>query len=338
MSIKKRSLTLTAAAAVTALALAGCAADTGNNDNGSNEPGDETKTYTIGVTQIVQHPALDSTLVGFKKALEDNGIEVKYDEQNAQNEASNAAAIAGKFVSDNVDLILAIATPTAQAAVAATNEIPVLFTAVTDAVDAGLVTSNESPGANVTGVTDMTPIKEQLQLAMDIGGAKKVGIIYNSGEANSVLQVKMAEEFAKELGIEIAVKSVSISGDIMQALDQLIAEGIDAYWIPTDNMVVSALDGILSKTIENNIPVYGSEESQVDRGGVATYGINYEQLGYQTGLMAIKILTEGVKPADLPVETQDQDRLAVVLNPAAAQLIGITIPQNILDSADRIVE
>lgn len=322
------------------LSACGSAQTTGTNGNSSASQGNETasstqKTFKIGITQIVSHPALDSARQGFIDALKKNGYEegknVTFDMQNAEGSQDTAKSIADKFVSNKVDLILAIATPTAQAAAQTTKDIPILITAVTDPVDAGLVASMDKPGGNVTGTTDMNPVKEQIQLVTRLTNGKRLGILYNSGESNSVVQVKMAKEAAQEFGLTVEEAGVTNSSEVKAAAESLAAK-VDAFYVPTDNTVVSALESVIGVAEAKKIPLVVGEGDSVKRGGLITYGIDYYQLGYQTGEMAVKILKGEAKPADMPVESQKNLKLYV--NETEAKKIGITIPQDLLDKAD----
>ena len=305
---------------------------------GGGEGADSEK-VTIGITQIVEHPALDAARQGFIDAMTEAGYiegeNVVYDFNNAQNDKSNALTIAQKFANDKVDLIFAIATPTAQAASQATSDIPILITAVTDPVAAGLVESMEAPGTNVTGTTDMNPIAEQLELIKAfVPDAKKVGVIYNAGEVNSEVQVKIAKEVASEIGLEIVEASVATSADVNQAAGSLVGR-VEAIYVPTDNTVVSALETVLQVAEENKIPVIAGEGDSVERGALATVGIDYYELGRQTAEMAIRVLN-GENPAEMPVEKLKNMQLYV--NKSAAKAMGVEIPEDILNEADQIFE
>jgi len=323
----KRTPLLAAAAlaAAGALALSGCA---GGSGSGGGDNGD--KQYTVGISQIVEHPALDAAREGFKKALSDAGLKVEYDEQNAQGDQKNAATIASKFASDKVDLVLAIATPTAQAAAQAIQDIPVLFTAVTDPVAAELVDSNEKPGGNVTGTNDLNPVEDQIKLIKEVlPNAKSVGVVYSSGEVNSEVQVKLAEKAAKAEGLELKKATVANSSEIGQAVESL--KGVDALYIPTDNNVTAGIETLVQFAEANKTPLFGAEGNQVASGAIATYGINYTDLGYQTGQMAVKILKDGKKPADMPVESSK--KLEAYVNLGAAQRMGVTLPEDLVSKA-----
>lgn len=326
--MRKKSLAFMAAAAATAMTLAACGG--GEEAPKQSEQSASADAYSIGITQIVSHPSLDAAREGFEKAFKDAGIEVTYDIKNAQGDQSTAADIAGAFAASDNDLILAIATPTAQAAAQAVKDKPVLFTAVTDPVDAGLVDSLEKPGANVTGTTDANPVMEQLELITEVvPNVKTVGIIYSPGEANSVVQVAWAKDAAAELGLELVEAPAVTSADVLQAAESL---KVDAIYVPTDNIVVSALETVLNVGEEKKIPVFGAEGDSVARGAIATYGLNYFDLGYQTGQMAIRVLLEGADPATMPVETLTDPTLYI--NKAAAERMGVTIPDNIIEQAD----
>ncbi|WP_105619948.1 ABC transporter substrate-binding protein [Vallitalea okinawensis] len=291
-------------------------------------------TYTIGVTQIVEHPALDSSREGFMQALADNGYvegeNIVVDYKNAQGDINTANTIANGFVSDSVDMIFAIATPTAQAAYNATKDIPILITAVTDPVTAGLAQSMEQSGTNVTGTSDMTPIDKQFELLVQlVPEAKKVGIVYNTGESNSEIQVAMAEEEASKLGLELVKKGVTDVNEVAQALESFVND-IDVLYVPTDNMIVSAMPLITARTLEASVPVIGSEEGQVEQGAIATEGINYYELGYQTGVMAVKVI-KGEEPGNISLETLENTEL--VINKTSVDQLGMTIPAELVQDA-----
>lgn len=290
----------------------------------------------IGITQIVSHPSLDAAREGFKKALAENGYtegqNVTYDEQNAQGDQGTATNIAGKFNTDQKDLVLAIATPTAQAVAQAITNVPVLITAVTDPVSANLVDSLEKPGGNVTGTSDLNPVEEQLALLKKLAPeARTVGIVYSSGEVNSQVQVDLAKEAAQKLGLEIKEATVSSSGEVQQAAQSL---DVDSFYVPTDNNVVSALESLIQVAESRKLPVIAAEGDSVERGALATEGINYEKLGYQTGLMAVKILKDNADPAGMPIETASD--LELVVNPEAAKRMGVEIPADVLESAKTV--
>jgi putative ABC transport system substrate-binding protein len=297
------------------------------------------KVVKIGISQLVQHPALDSACEGFIEALKEAGYEegknIKIDMQNAQGDVTNAQTIARKFADEKVDMILAIATPAAQAAANVTKDIPILITAVTDPVMAGLAESLDEPGGNVTGTTDMNPVSEQIKLIKDlVPNVKNVGILYNSGEINSKVQVDMAKEAADSLNLNIVEATVSNSSEVNQAAQSLLGR-VDAIYVPTDNTIVSAIGAVIKVANDNKIPVIGSERGQVDAGAIATKGIDYKELGRQTGQIAVKII-KGKKPQDIPIEGSKV--VTLIVNQKAAETIDLTIPKGILDKADEIIK
>ena len=277
----------------------------------------EPKNIEIGVTQIMEHPALDSARVGFEKALKDNGYgDVKIDYQNAQGDFGTAQMIANSFAQGKKDLIYAISTPSAQAAYNVTKKIPIVITAVTDVKAAGLV------GDNITGTSDATSIYKQLETITEIlPNAKKVGIIYNTSEQNSQVQVASAKEESKKLGLEIIETGVTNVNDMAMGLDSLL-DKVDVLYTPTDNLVVSATPLVLDKANRKNVPVVGCIEDQVAQGALITDTIDYEKLGYQTGEMAIRVL-KGEEPKNMPVETLKNTQL--IVNKKAAEKYGIDL-------------
>ena len=312
------------------LVLGGCSGVTKANANSLQK-----KVTKIGISQIVEHPALDSARKGFIDALKSKGLEegknIEIEFQNAQGDMPTSQIIAQNFVSGKKDLILAIATPTAQAAYNATKEIPILITAVTDPVAAGLVKSMEKPQSNVTGTSDAAPLVKQFELLKQlVPNAKKIGILYNTSEANSEVQVEQAKKVAKDFGFEILTSGITNVNDIPQALEALVKK-IDVLYAPTDNIVASSMPLISSKTIESKIPVIAAEAGMVDAGALATEGIDYYNLGFQTGLAAVEVIN-GKKPQDIPVTTLKDTKL--IINQVTAQKLGITIPKDLQDKAD----
>jgi putative ABC transport system substrate-binding protein len=293
--------------------------------------------YEIGISQFVEHPSLDLAREGFIDQLAEEGFvegeNLKIDLQNAQADFSTAQTIAQRFRQNGLDLVLAIATPSAQTAANVISNTPVLITAVTDPVEAGVVETMEAPGANVTGTTDMNPVAEQLELIKDfLPDLKTVGILYNPGEVNSVVQVDLAKEKAEEMGIEIEEGTVSNSSEVSLAVSSLIGS-VDAIYVPTDNIIVSAMPTVLQTAYNNQVPVFASENNSVEQGAIATLGIDYYQLGKQTGSMAARILN-GAKPAEMPVESSAE--LKLYINQKSASEIGLEIPAELLESADEI--
>lgn len=286
------------------------------------------ETLKIGIIQIVEHPALDAAREGFIDQFTEHGYvegeKITYQIQVAQGDMATANTIAQKFKNERLDLILAIATPTAQAVANLIKDKPILITAVTDPVAAGLVESAERPGSNVTGTNDLQPLAEQFALAQQlVPGAKRVGIIYNAGEANSVTQVQMAKAIADQLGLEVVEATVDTSAGVLQAAQSFIGR-VDFIYVPTDNTVVSAFSSVVKVAEENGIPVFPGEENLVPQGALATVGVNYYRLGRQTAEMALRILEEGAKPETMPIESQKETEL--VINADVAQALGINLP------------
>ncbi len=334
--MKRSSLRLAGAAlAASALVLAACGDGNGEPDTDGAGTGDEERrTYSIGITQIAAHPSLDASREGFKDALADAGLDVTYYEQNAQGDQPTAISIASGFAAADHDLVLAIATPTAQAAAQAITDIPLLFTAVTEPEGAGLVDSWEAPGGNVTGTSDLNPVGDQLSLITELApDVETIGIVYSSGEVNSEIQVELAREAATELGVEIEVATVTNSSEVQQAADSL---DVDAFYMPTDNTVVAAFESLLQVAESKSVPLVTADGESVGRGAIATYGVDYHKLGYQTGQMAVRILEEGADPGEMAVETFDD--LLLIVNPAAAERMGVEVPADMLERADEVVE
>ena len=323
-----------AAASLAATALFAVTACSSSDDgDGVVASGDET--VKVGVLQFVQHPALDAATEGFKAALDEAGVQVEYDDQNAQGEVPNTNTIATTFASDGLDLVFTVATPAAQAAAQAIVDTPVLFTAVTDAEAAGLVDSNDAPGANVTGTSDLNPVADQLALLAEIApDAKTVGVVYSSGEVNSEVQVDLAKEAAADLGITIKEATVSNSSEVQQATQSL--GDVDAIYVPTDNPVVSGIAALIQVAEQKQIAVISGDSGPVESGAVATIGIDYTKLGYQTGEMAAKILQDGADPASMPIETSNDVEL--IINPAGAERMGVELPDSVTERADTVIE
>lgn len=291
----------------------------------------------IGISQIAEHPALDASRDGFIAGLASEGFNdgenIKIDIQNAQGDIANSQLIAQNFVTQGQDMIFAIGTPAAQSAANSTSDIPVLITAVTDAVQAGLVHSAEKSGTNVAGTSDAVPIDTQLKLMKDLLPAvKKVGILYNTSEINSEIQIGQVEELAAGHGLEIVAAGVNNTNDISQTLQSIIND-IDVLYALTDNVIASAMPLITTEAIAKNIAVIGAEEAHVAAGALATEGINYYDLGFQTGLMAAQVL-RGEDVSQMPVSTLTDKEL--VINEIAVEKLGITIPEGIKARAKMI--
>ena len=333
-----KGLLLTAMAVVGSLGLAACSsggsatteAESGAEATTSSSDANSDETYEIAIAQIVTHASLDAAVDGFKAAIEDAGLKANYKDFNANNDQQVIPSIAASIESMDPNLVLAVGTPIAQGLAQTITDVPILFTAVTSPDSAGLDDSLDAPGANITGTTDKNPVKEQLELIKEIvPDAKTVGVIYNPGEENSVVQVDWVKEEAQALGLEVKEAAAPTTADVQQAAESL---DVDAIYLPTDNTVISAIDSVLQVGETKGIPVFAAEGDSVQNGAVATYGISYYDLGYQTGQMAVRILVDGEDTATMPVESQ-QDLLLYV-NTAAAGRMEIEIPQDVLDRAE----
>ncbi|MFW5980654.1 MAG: ABC transporter substrate-binding protein [Halanaerobiaceae bacterium] len=303
---------------------------------------EEEESLTVGIIQIVEHPSLDAAREGFQEILAENGYEegenITYNFKNAQGDMANANTIANQFANDKPDLVLAIATPTAQAAANSISDIPILITAVTDPVDAGLVDSIEKPNTNITGTSDLTPVKEQLNLLTEIApDAEEIGTIYNAGESNSVVQAELTKEVCEELDLELNEATADNSGNVQQAA-QSLAEDVDALYIFTDNTVVSSLETVIQEAEENDIPLIVGESDSVERGGLATRGLSYNELGRKTGQMALKIIEEDAEPGNMPIEYLEEEEMKLVINLKAAENMGVSISDELKDQADELIE
>ena len=314
---------------------AGTKTDLNTNTTGSDSG---SQPFKIGVLQLVTHDALDASYKGFVDALKEAGLQENVDfvidYQNAQGEQANCQTIAAKFVNDKVDLILAIATPASQAAANETKDIPILVTAVTDPADAKLVNSNELPGTNVSGTSDLTPVKEQIELLKKIvPNAKKIALLYNSSETNSLFQIELAKEAAEKLGLEYMEASVSQSSEIQQVVESVVGK-VDAIYTPTDNMIAAGMSTVALVANEAKIPVIVGEEGMVSKGGLATYGINYYDLGKLTGKQAVDIIKNNAKPAEMPIQYLSEFDL--IINQDTVEALGIQIPEDLLAEAKMV--
>lgn len=313
----KKILAMTMVSAMAMGILAGCGS-TNDSKSGKDE-------YNIGVIQLTEHVALDSANKGFCDGLKEEGIEADIDQQNAQGDQSACDTIASKFVNDNKDLVLAIATPAAQAIAGKTEDIPICITAVTDAEEAGLVDSNEKPGTNVTGTSDLTPVKEQISLLKQlIPECKTVGILYNSAEDNSLFQAEIAKKEIEAEGMTSKTYTVSNSNEIQTVVESMVGK-VDAIYIPTDNMIAAGMSTVSMVATENKIPCIVGEAGMVDNGGLATYGIDYYNLGKMTAKMAAKILKGEEKPEDMPIEYLDASKCELKVNEEIAKELGIDV-------------
>ncbi|NLV77722.1 MAG: ABC transporter substrate-binding protein [Tissierellia bacterium] len=290
--------------------------------------------FSIGISQIIENPVLDLAREGFIDALKEKGYEdgknIKIDTQFAQGDIALTTTIAQNFVSQKKDLIFAISTPSAQSAFQSTKEIPILFTAVTDPVSAGLVKNLDSPEGNITGTTDLVPVDKQLELGKKIfPNVKKVGIPYNTSEVNSQVQVELAKEAAEKQGLEIVDIPVTNSSEIEPAL-RAKAQEIDLLFLPSDNLIASSMSIITKVALDNKVGTIGVDEPMVKNGALACEGLDYYKLGYETGLMAVDIMN-GKEIKDISVFRPKDTQLTI--NQNIANKLGINIPKEILEEA-----
>lgn len=316
-------------AVTTALALTACGSSSTNTttDDKSAENTETTDdtTYKIGVLQLTQHAALDKANEGFIAALDESGIKYEVDQQNASGEQSACQTIAEKLVNDGNDLIYAIATPAAQAVAGVTSEIPIVLSAVTDPAESGLVASNDAPGGNVTGTSDLTPVKEQIELLKQIlPDAKTVGILFCSSESNSEIQAAMAREACEANGLEHIDFTVSSSNEIQTVVESMVGK-VDVIYAPTDNTIAAGMPTVSMIATDNGLPIICGEQGMVDAGGLATYGIDYYQLGYMAGQMTVEILRDGADPATMPIGYLSADQCELSVNDETAAALGIDV-------------
>lgn len=293
--------------------------------------------YVIGINQLVQHSALDSARQGFIDGLAEkgyvDGVNIKLDYENAQGDAAITQTIAKQFVSNKVDMIFAISTASAQAAYNATKEIPIVFTAVTDPVSAGIAESFTKTGSNVTGTSDMVSMEQQLELFQKlIPKIKTIGVIYNTSEANSIAQVNELKNTAEEKGLKVKEISITTVNEINQNLLANI-DSIDALYVPTDNTVASAYELVGNICVNHNIPMFCAEEAGVSKGGLCSIGINYYELGKEAGYKAVEII-EGKKPTD--IEIGKSVDMTTVINSEVVEKLQLTIPSEIESKAQMV--
>ena len=325
--MKKRMTALLLAMSLAAVLLAGCGS-TGKDSGDSKKKADD-DVYHVGVIQLVEHEALDAATEGFQDALKEKlGDKVVFDVQNAQGEETNCAPICTKIVNDDVDLIMANATQALTSAATATPDIPIVGTSVTDFVTTGTVESNDKPGTNVTGTSDLAPIDQQIALLKRlVPDAKTVGILYCSSEANSVYQAEEAQKELEKEGIKVEVYTVADSNDIQQVVTKA-ADNSDAIYIPTDNTIASNMEIVKNVTVPEKVPVIAGEENMCAVGGLATLSISYYNIGYNAGLMAYDILVNGKDPAEMPIQYADE--ITLKYNAEIASELGIQIPDDMV--------
>ncbi|MEE0511667.1 MAG: ABC transporter substrate-binding protein [Peptococcaceae bacterium] len=316
--------------------LAGC-----GGGNSSSSAGDSSATaeadadaLQIGIIQTTAHTALDRARDGFEDGLEEAGYtigkDVVIDYQNAQGDQSNLNTITSQFASDKKDLVCAIATQAAVQMKSASSDIPIVGTAITDYESVGLVDSNDAPGGNVTGTSDMNPIEDQVALMQKMmPDLKTVGVMYCSAEENSRIQVELFKEQCEAVGISVTEMTVSNVNEIQQAATSLIGEDIQAIYVPTDNTLASAMPTLTGVTNDAKIPVFTGEVGMLSGGGLATVSVDYYELGKQTGLMAAKILKGEAQPADMPIEMAETTTTEI--NQEEVDLLGITVPDDLTE-------
>lgn len=332
----KKLLTVFTAAIMALTALTSCGAASSSSSDapaqsdstGTPASAAASTSFKVGLIQYVEHPSLDEIRAAIVAQLEakaaEQGITIEVSYQNAQGDAATINSICQQFVSDDDDLIIAIATPTAQGAAAAVDgkDIPVIFSAVTDAVDAGLVDSVEAPGGNITGTSDMIPVNKIFDLAAELTpDVKSYGLIYNTSESNSVSVIEQTKKYLDEKGITYVESAITTSADVQTAAQNLLTK-CDAVFAPIDNTVATAMSVLADEAIKAGKPVYVSADSMVADGGLATVGINYTNLGTQTADMALKVLM-GAKAGTLPVEVLKE--YSVVVNAETAKAIGVDV-------------
>jgi putative ABC transport system substrate-binding protein len=295
------------------------------------------KKYVVSVTQIVEHPALDAMRDGVADRLKEKGIDFTYNVHNAQNNMANNTQIVGQIIGEQPDVIVAIATPGAQACAQKIHDRPIVFTGVTDPVTAGLVKDLEnSGGGNITGMSDFSPLDKQVALIREIvPGVKNIGIIYNSGEPNSVPNLKALKKEASKLGIGVEEATISNSSGVYQAAKSLVGR-CDVVYVGTDNTVVSAIESAVKVCEANKLPLIVADVDSVARGAIAAVAVDYYKMGLQTGDMVARILVDGAAPGDMPVEFLNDLNLHVNLK--AAKAMGVTLPQSVVDRAVKVIE
>ena len=294
---------------------------------------------SVAITAIVEHPALDAVRDGVKEALAAAGYEdgknLKWQYQSAQGNTGTAAQIARKFVGDKSDVIVAIATPSAQAVAAATKDIPLVFSAVTDPVAAKLVPSMQPSGTNITGVSDALELDKQIELIKRVApAAKRVGMVFNPGEANSVVVLEQMRELLPRHGMTLVDAAAPRSVDVGSAARSLI-DKVDVFYTSTDNNVVSAYEALVKVGMDAKIPLVAADTDSVARGAVAAYGMDYKAIGVQTGEMVVRIL-KGEKAGDIAFETSN--KLSLHVNPGSAQKQGVTLPEDLVKEAAKVIE
>ena len=322
---------------IATLFLVGCAGE----EEAAEAPEEEAaaEPIVIGVSKIVSHPALDAIEQGIQDELAALGYEnVNYDLQNANGDMTTAASIATKFKNDDVDLAVGIATPTSQALVNAIDETPVVYAAVTDPVDAGLVDSFDQGGENVTGVSDLTPVRAQIEMLQRIAGIETLGHVYASGEANAVRLAELAREAADDLGIDFVEATVTNSAEVRSATSSIV-DRVDGIYVSNDNTVVSALTALLDVANAAGVPVMSADPSSAEEMDVLiAWGFDYYKMGRAAGRVIADVL-EGTPTSEIPtVFMTDPGDIDLLINLDVAEKLGITFPEDVIATASKIVE
>ncbi|MGP6139760.1 MULTISPECIES: tryptophan ABC transporter substrate-binding protein [unclassified Jeotgalibaca] len=315
-----------------ALLLGACGSD--SEETSSSQVTDASNLPYIGIMQLASHPALDAITEGIIDQLADEGYvdgeTATIDLQNAQGDQSNMQQIAERFISNEADITVGIATPAAQALANATTDIPIILGAITDPLAANLVSSLEEPGGNITGVSDKIPVTEQFELIMKlVPELQTIGFLYSSSEDNSLSSAKEAEEVANALGLTVVTKTVNSSNDIPQ-VSEALAQEVDAIWIPTDNVIATSMLALIEVTDAYQIPVFPSVDTMVQEGGIATVGLNQYAIGIQTGAVTAEVL-EGADPSSFAIQYPDE--IELIINTEKAEELNIEVPADILETA-----
>ena len=318
----------------TAMVLMACGNGNDNQASDSTTSDSNSDMPYIGILQLTSHPALDAISEGIIDELATagyiDGETATIDLQNAQGDQANMQSIAERFIGNDADIMVGIATPAAQALANASTDIPIILGAITDPVAANLVKSLDLPGGNITGVSDQIPIKEQFDLIMSLlPDIERIGFIYSSSEDNSLSAATEAQTVAEGLGLEVITKTVNSANDIAQIAESLAAD-VDAIWVPTDNTLATSTPTLIEVTDAYHIPVFPSVDTMVEEGGLATVGLNQYDIGIQTGAMTVEVL-EGADPSEFPI--QFPNKIETILNPSKAEKLKIVIPEELLKDA-----
>lgn len=315
--------------------ISGCSTETKDMNTTSSEK-TKKEMIEIGEIQVTEYFGLDLSREGFRDALESRGYKegenINIDYKNAQSDMTIAKNIAEGFVTDKKDLIHALATPVAQASYNATKDIPIAITAVTDPIEAGLVKSLDKSGTNIFGMSDMVPMKSQFDLIKKFfPEAKKLGIVYSSSDSNSSVKVKEAKSIANKYNLEVVAQGVTTTNDVGQTVESML-DDIDVLYVPTDSTVIPAMTIIVEKTLEKNIPIIPEEKGQIELGALATEGIDFYKLGYETGLMAADVLDGKSKPEDMPVKLLEDRNIFV--NKETLEKLNLSIPNELKEKVE----